>query len=162
MKISTRKLLRRVILLIPLVIMLWLLASIWEWRTGQRLFPWSAYQFCGDNPPKALPSTVKVGFYEEFPVPWRLEKLHQLDFPIKLAVAVTSRQEFDKLREEIVITYPQVQELYFWPLLAPEEGYYPGAWSDADAVERVAQDAEGLPTLWDLEMWRGRIDVSAG
>src|SRR5256885_1640665 len=103
--------LRRAILwAIPLALF-WLLASIIEWRLGTRLFPWSAYQFCGDQAPAALPTMAQVGFYEEFPVPWRLEKLKQVDFPFKLAVAAHSRAEFLKLRDEIQKTYPLAQEI---------------------------------------------------
>jgi hypothetical protein len=47
-----------------------------------------------------------------------------------------------------------VHDLFFWPLLSPREGYYPGTWSDAAAVERVAREADGLPVLWDLELPR--------
>src|SRR5262245_26153297 len=106
-----RRVLRRVLLWLPLLVLLWLAASIWEWRTGQRIFPWSAYQFCGISVPEALPPTIKVGLYEEFPVPWRLDKLRQLDFPVKLAVAATSREEFLKLRDGILQTYSQVREV---------------------------------------------------
>jgi hypothetical protein len=95
---------------------------------------------------------VRVGLYEEFPVPWRLEKLGQLDFPVTLAVAAPSRAEFLQLRDTISQTYPQVREVVFWPVLAQGEGYYPAPWSDAAAVRRVAAEAEGLPVLWDLEM----------
>ncbi len=151
---------RRLLLWLPLLVLLWLLASIVEWRTGQRLFPWSAYQFCGSSRPETLPATVQVGLYEEFPVPWRLDKLRYVDFPVKLAVAASSRETFLKLRSQVQQTYPQVREVYFWPLLSPEEGYYPGTWSDPDAVERVAQATEGEPVLLDLEMPRGQLGLS--
>ncbi len=89
-----------------------------------------------------------------------MEKLRLVDFPVKLAVAASSRQEFLQLRSQIQQTYPQVREVYFWPLLTPEEGYYPGAWSDPGAVARVAQAAEGEPVLWDLELPRGQLGLS--
>src|SRR5262245_18441376 len=104
----------------------WLYASIVEFQTGQRLWPWSAYAFCGLSQATTLPQTVRVGHYEEFPNPWRLAKLRQLDFPITLAVAARPRAEFLQLRETIRRTYPQVREVYFWPLLSPKEEYYPG------------------------------------
>src|SRR5690349_6909990 len=63
----------------------WLYASIVEFQTGRRLWPWSAYAFCGRSQPAALPQTVRIGLYEEFPNPWRLAKLGQLDFPVTLA-----------------------------------------------------------------------------
>jgi hypothetical protein len=144
-------------LLVVALGVIWLVDSVTEWRTGQHLLPWNAYQDCGDQAPAMLPETVKVGFYEEFPVPWRLNKLAKIDFPVKLAVAATSRDDFLKLRDSITQTYPQVSELYFWPLLSDAEGYYPGSWSDADAVERVAKEADGLPVLWDLERPRGQL-----
>lgn len=143
-----------------LLALLWLCMSIVEWRSGQRLFPWSAYALCGRSTPAKLPSTVRVGLYEEFPVPWRLDKLHQVNFPVTLAVAAPSRSDFLELREEILQTYPQVREVYFWPLLSHEEGYYPGAWSDSEGVRRVATEARGLPVLWDLEMPLGRMDLA--
>lgn len=141
-------------ILVVLLVMLtvWVLGSVDEMRTGRRVFPWSAYALCGQSVPQSLPTTVRIGLYEEFPVPWRLEKLRQIDFPVTLAVAAKSRAEFLALRETIQQTYPQVQEVYFWPLLSKEEGYYPGAWSDAAGVQRVALEADGLPTLWDSEM----------
>lgn len=109
------------------LLMAWLGASGFEWRTGQRLFPWSAYAGCGQSQPQSLPATVRVGLYEEFPVPWRLDKLTQVDFPVSLAVAAASRAEFLVLQASIQPAYPQVQTVYFWPLLSPAEGYYPGA-----------------------------------
>lgn len=39
-----------------------------------------------------------------------------------------------------------------WPILKKSEGYYPGSWSDTDAVERVAEESDGLPVLWDMEL----------
>ena len=50
-------------------------ASVREWRTGKRVWPWSAYALCGNSKPSALSLTVRVGLYEEFPIPWRLDKL---------------------------------------------------------------------------------------
>jgi hypothetical protein len=44
-----------------------------------------------------------------------------------------------------------VQTVYFWPLLAKEEGYYPGPWANAAAVQRLASETADLPVLWDLE-----------
>jgi hypothetical protein len=145
---------------LPLLVLVWIAASIWEWRTGQRIFPWSAYQFCGSQNPEWLPATVTVGLYEEFPVPWRLEKLRQVDFPVKLAVAATSREEFVKLRADILQAYPQVREVYFWPLLPQDEGYYPGTWSEPQGVERLAQASDGVPVLWDLELPRNQLQLS--
>lgn len=139
---------------------LWLMASFTEWRTGLRTVPWAAYEGCGDREPAVLPEVVRVGLYEEFPVPWRLDKLQQVDFPVKLALAAASRAEFLPIRDSVMATYPQVQEVYFWPLLTLEEGYYPGSWSNADAVERVAREADGLPTLWDVEVPRNQLGLS--
>jgi hypothetical protein len=95
---------------------------------------------------------VRVGLYEEFPVPWRLEKLERVDFPVTLTVAAPSRVEFLQLREQIEASYPVVEEVYFWPVLSHEEGYYPGTWSDPVGVRRVALEAADLPVLWDLEL----------
>ena len=102
--------------------------------------------------PASLPTTVQVGLYEEFPNPWRLAKLSQVDFPVTLAVAAQTRATFLELRESIQHDYPQVREVFFWPLLKPEEGYYPGPLSDPQAVRRVMEEAAGLPVLWDLEL----------
>jgi hypothetical protein len=140
--------------------LLWLGASMVEWTTGRRVLPWNPYANCGGSQPGTLPTTVRVGLYEEFPNPWRLERLHQIDFPVALAVAAPSRAAFLELRATILRDYPQVQAVYFWPLLRYEEGYYPGTWSDADAVERVAKEAEGLPMLWDLEVPLGHTSMS--
>lgn len=152
------------ILLLVLVVF-WLSMSYHELSTGERLWPWSAYALCGTSSGAVLPETVRIGLYEEFPNPWRLEKLRQVDFPVTLAIAASSREEFLSLRETIQHTYPQVREVYFWPLLTLEEGYYPGTWSNADAVERVINQTDGVPVLWDLELplplLRGEITLSA-
>src|SRR5581483_210629 len=132
--------------------LLWLAASCYEWGTGQRVLPWDPYAACGDNMPAKLPATVKIGLYEEFPAPWRLAQLRHVDFPVSLAIAAPSREVFLQLRETILHQYPQVREVFFWPLLKSTEGYYPGTWSDAVAVRRVAGETAGLPVLWDLEM----------
>lgn len=149
-----------VLFVLLVLVSLWLFISFTEWRTSRRIFPWSAYSFCGDSTPDALPEFVRIGLYEEFPVPWRLDKLEQVDVPVSLAIAATSRDEFLTLRDNISKMYPQVREIFFWPLLTHEEGYYPGSWSDADGVQRVASEANGLPVLWDLEMPLGRTDLS--
>ena len=139
----------------------WLYASLTELRTGRRLWPWSAYALCGTSQPSTLPQTVRVGLYEEFPNPWRLAKLQQLDFPVTLAVAAPSRQEFLQLRDSIRQTYPLVREVYFWPLLTVEEGYYPGPFSDPRGVQRLTAEAADLPVLWDLELPRGPVSSYA-
>jgi hypothetical protein len=149
-------------LVIVLLGLLWLRASIIEWRYGRRLFPWSAYAWCGQSVPETLPDSVRIGLYEEFPVPWRLNKLEQVDFPVTLAVAAASRAEFLELRDEIVTMYPQVREVYFWPVLSHEEGYYTGAWSDPDGVRRLAGEADGLPVMWDSEMPLGQTALELG
>jgi hypothetical protein len=130
----------------------WLAACVYEWGSGRRVLPWNSYADCSAAQPAALPPTVRIGLYEEFPAPWRLEKLEHINFPVTLAVAAPSRPVFLKLRDTIMRQYPQVREVYFWPLLTAREGYYPGAWSDARAIQRVAGEAESLPVLWDLEM----------
>ena len=65
----------RVILLLLLIPIVWIILSIVEMTTGQRVFPWNAYAGCGDSLPETVPETVRIGLYEEFPVPWRLDKL---------------------------------------------------------------------------------------
>jgi len=148
------------VLVCILLAICWLAASIFEWRSGQRVWPWSAYALCGTSMPATLPETVRIGLYEEFPVPWRLDKLQQIDFPVTLAIAAHSRAEFEGLRKNVLQDYPQVREVYFWPLLSHEEGYYLGGWSDADGIRRIAAEAEGLPVLWDLEMPLGQAELS--
>ena len=140
--------------------LLWVGASIAELGSGRRILPGNPYAGCGDSPVAALPSTVRVGLYEEFPNPWRLERLHLIDFPVTLAIAAPSRAVFLELRATIMRDYPQVREVYFWPLLSYDEGYYPGSWSSADGVKRVAGEAEGLPVLWDLEVPLGNTRPS--
>jgi hypothetical protein len=149
---SVRRLLMRTIGVTVGLSLAWLAACCYEWGTGRRILPWNPYANCGATKPAALPETVRVGLYEEFPTPWRLARLKHVDFPVTLAVAAPSRSAFLSLRTTILHQYPQVREVFFWPLLAKDEGYYPGTWSDAAALQRVAADAEGLPVLWDLEM----------
>jgi hypothetical protein len=147
-------------LIVVLPVAVWFAASVQEWRSGRRVFPWSAYALCGSSTATALPESVRIGLYEEFPVPWRLGKLELVDFPVSLAVAAPSRAEFLRLEEEILRTYPSVREVYFWPLLSQEEGYYPGVWSSVEGVRRLAGEAEGLPTLWDSEVPLGWEELS--
>jgi hypothetical protein len=71
---------RRRVLIVSSVLTLlsaafWFYASITEFQTGRRLWPWSAYALCGHTPPASLPQHVRIGLYEEFPNPWRLAKL---------------------------------------------------------------------------------------
>ncbi len=110
--------------------------------------------------PAGTPSTVRVGLYEEFPNPWRLAKLAQVDFPVSLAIAAPTREQFLALRETILRDYPQVGAVYFWPLLAPEEGYYPGPFSKPEAIRRVMGEATGLPVLWDVEVPPGLKQIA--
>jgi hypothetical protein len=140
--------------------LLWVAASVAELATGQRVLPWDAYGGCGYSRPATLPPTVRVGLYEEFPNAWRLARLRLVDFPVTLAIAAPSRKAFLELRAMILRDFPQVREVYFWPLLAYDEGYYPGTWSNTDAVRRVAGESEGLPVLWDLELPLGKTRPS--
>jgi hypothetical protein len=109
----------------------------------------------------SLPATVHVGLYEEFPNPWRLAKLAQVDFPVSLAVAAPTRDAFLLLRESIQRDYPHVRSVFFWPLLTAEEGYYPGPLSDPQAVRRVMAEAADLPVLWDLELPPGLKHIAS-
>jgi hypothetical protein len=149
---SPQRLLMRVMGFAVSLSFAWVAASVYEWGSNRRVLPWNPYASCGATQPDTLPATVRIGLYEEFPAPWRLEKLRHIDFPVTLAVAAPSHTVFLKLRDTITRQYPQVREVYFWPLLTAREGYYPGTWSDATAIQRVAGDAEDLPVLWDLEM----------
>lgn len=115
------------------------------------IWPWSGYVGCGTSRPATLPDSVRIGLYEEFPTPARLLKLRQVDFPVRLAVAATSREEFTRLKATLQQEYPQVQEVVFWPLLSLDEGYYPGTWSKGEAIKRIAREANGVSVLWDLE-----------
>jgi hypothetical protein len=142
--------------------LLWLSATVAEWVSGRRLLPWNPYAFCGTSAPAVLPETVRVGLYEEYPNPWRLARLRGIDFPVTLAIAAPDRATFWELRDDILRTYPQVREVYFWPLLAEAEGYYPGTWSDAAAIKRAAAEAANMAVLWDLEMPRDKKTVSFG
>ncbi|NOK57580.1 MAG: hypothetical protein GFH27_549303n154 [Chloroflexi bacterium AL-W] len=162
---TTWKVVRRIVFrsigVIVGLTLLWFGGHVVEWVTGIRILPWNPYAFCGDSESGPLPDTVRVGLYEEFPNPWRLEKLNQIDFPVTLAIAARSQEEF--LQQSIAIRqqYPQVREVYYWPQLAYEEGYYLGTWSDAAAIQRVAQDIDELPVLWDLEMPLNKSYISA-
>ena len=112
--------------------------------------------------PAGLPTTVRVGLYEEFPNPWRLSKLSQVDFPVTLAVAAQTRAVFLELRESIQRDYPQVREVFFWPLLKPEEGYYPGPLSDPQAVRRVEVDGAGKEDHFTPRSSTSKISVALG
>ncbi|MEP7356246.1 MAG: hypothetical protein ABI847_03340 [Anaerolineales bacterium] len=77
-----------------------------------------------------------------------------VDFPVSLAVAAPSRARFVELRNEILAAYPAVQDVYFWPILEQTEGYYAGPLSSPSGLKRAMSEAQGLPTLWDLEFPR--------
>jgi hypothetical protein len=131
----------------------WLYASVREMIWGERLLSWwDPYAFCGNTKPTALPDTVRIGLYEEFPVPWRWDKLSQIDFPVTVALAAPSVTEFEVIRAQVQDAYPVVQEIYYWPLLSKDEGYYPGPFSKAEAIERVTAGSDGLTVLWDWEL----------
>ncbi len=125
-------------------------------------FPYRAYLTCGSSQPATLPATVRVGLYEEFPAQERLAKLQQVDFPVSLAVTASSRQAFLQLREQILDGYPAVQEVYFWPVLTEEAGYYAGPLAQGHALQTAAAEADGLPTLWDLELPRAPASPAWG
>jgi hypothetical protein len=129
---------------------LWLGMAEISWRSGYAL-PFTPYWGCGTHPPATLPEEVRIGMYEEFPTDSRLAKLAMVDFPVNVAVAAPSRAAFEELRLRIMASYPQVRDVYYWPVLTGEEGYYPGTWSRADAIARVGNEAHGVPVLWDLE-----------
>jgi hypothetical protein len=150
----------RGVLVVLALALLWLGATMVEWVGGRRVLPWDPYASCGASTATTLPETIRIGLYEEFPDPWRLKQLSQVDFPITLAILAPSRAAFLERRAAILRDYPQVREVYFWPLLSDAEGYYPGTWSDAAAVERVAAEAADLPVLWDLEMPRDKTTIS--
>lgn len=117
-------------------------------------FPYRAYLTCGASQPATLPATVRIGLYEEFPAAERLAKLNLVDFPVTVAVTAASREAFLQLRDQLLDGYPAVQEVFFWPLLSPEAGYYPGPLAEHRALKAAAEAAEGLPTLWDVELPR--------
>ncbi len=143
-----------------LMLVAWIGLSIGEMITGFRVFP-DAYANCTLSTLSQVPTTVQVGFYEEFPHDsWRLERLKLIDFPFTLAIAAHSKTEFETFRTKIRAEYPYVKDVYFWPVLKPTEGYYPGAFSDLAAVERTKAEAEDVPTLWDLEVPPGMKHAS--
>jgi hypothetical protein len=149
------------LLLLLASMVFWLYASVREMIWGERLLAWwDPYAFCGNSEPVSLPATVRIGLYEEFPVPWRLDKLARIDFPVTVALAAPSVAEFEVVREQVQTAYPQVKEIFYWPLLSKEEGYYPGPFSQADAVERVTAGSEDLPVLWDWELPLGIPNVN--
>lgn len=117
-------------------------------------FPYRAYLTCGSSQPATLPATVRVGLYEELPAQERLARLQQVNFPVSLAVTAASRQAFLELRDQILDGYPAVREVYFWPVLPLEAGYYAGPLAQNRALRAAANEAQGLPTLWDLELPR--------
>jgi hypothetical protein len=136
-------------------------------------FPYRAYLTCGGSQPATLPATVRVGLYEEFPAADRLSKLNLVYFPVTVAVTASSREAFLQLRDQLLDGYPAVREVFFWPLLAPEAGYYPGPLAEHRALRAAAEAAEGLPTLWDVELprapaspawgdWQRNRDFAAG
>jgi hypothetical protein len=150
-RVRLRRWIQLVIALLLLPVLLILISFI-EMASGTRLLPYNPYRDCGTSMAIDLPDTVRIGLYEEFPVPWRLDKLAQVDFPVSLAIAATSRAEFMSMRETVMQQYSQVEFVYFWGILPVDEGYYPGAWSDSDGIQRLAQEANDLLTLWDAEM----------
>lgn len=125
-------------------------------------FPYRTYLACGGSQPAVLPSIVRVGLYEEFPAAERLAKLQQVNFPVSVAVSANSREAFLELRDQILDGYPAVREVYFWPLLPVESGYYPGPLAERQALRRAAEATEGLATLWDVELPRAPAQPAWG
>ncbi len=125
-------------------------------------FPYRAYLTCGSSQPATLPATVRVGLYEEFPAQERLAKLQQVDFPVSLAVAAASREAFLALRDQVLDGYPAVRDVYFWPVLPVEAGYYAGPLAENRALREAANAAQGLPTLWDVELPRAPAQPAWG
>lgn len=117
-------------------------------------FPYRAYLTCGSSQPETLPATVRVGLYEEFPAQERLARLQHVDFPVAVAVTAASRQAFLVLRDQILDGYPAVRDVYYWPVLPVDAGYYAGPLAQNRALRAAANEAQGLPTLWDLELPR--------
>jgi hypothetical protein len=125
-------------------------------------FPYRPYLACGGSQPAMLPATVRVGLYEEFPAADRLAKLQQVNFPVSVAVTASSRAAFLELRDQLLDGYPAVREVYFWPLLPVESGYYPGPLAERDALRQAAEETEGLATLWDVELPRAPARPAVG
>jgi hypothetical protein len=120
---------------------------------GRRVLPWNPYASCGTSTPTTLPKTVRIELYEEFPDPWRLRQLRQVDFPVTLAIAAPSRATFLERSAAIMRDYPKVREVYFWPLLTEAEGYYPGTWSNAAATVQPGLRGQAV-AVSALRVWR--------
>ncbi len=141
----------------------YVVSSAHEAATGERYFPYNfidSYAQCDTAKERELPQTVKVTFYEEFPNPWRLSKLQLVNFPFDIAVAAHSRKEFLSLQKEIHDNYPFAREIYYWPLIPLDQGYYPGALSDHKIISRTLNESHGLPILLDSEFKPGGPDIS--
>ena len=100
---------------------------------------------------------MNISFFEEFPSEQNLERITELNFPIKLYLAAPSLQDFYKW-EEKAEAYSQVTSVIYWPVLTAEEGYWFSPWADEKAVRRVFQeiekgaDSRPLSVMLDLEL----------
>lgn len=97
---------------------------------------------------------LQISFFEEFPTLENLHHLENVSFPTKLYLAASSTEEFKQLDLLITKSYPQVQEVIYWPILGQEEGYWISPWSNPEAMEKVFQEVhkENIPMMLDLEL----------
>ena len=96
---------------------------------------------------------MRFTLYEEYPTEENLARLSHIDFPVNLALAANSIDEFSELREKV---NGSVNKTHYWPLLTREEGYWPNPFAKKEALERIINEIndhkDELKVVWDAEL----------
>ncbi len=113
-------------------------------RSGVQIFP-GAF----------LIQKMRINFFEEFPTKENLRKLSLVDFPTTVYAAARNIKEFERIKRDCS-KYMYVQEVAYWPVLKPEEGYWFSAFSSTEGIERtikeLTKNERPLTVLWDAEL----------
>ncbi len=107
---------------------------------------------------------MKLSVFEEYPIAANLSHLEQLRrlarrgaTEIELFIAADSLDRFYTIADPLLDAYPFISVGY-WPLLAPEEGYWLSPFSAPQALTRLLHEltardtSERLLLLWDAEL----------
>lgn len=99
---------------------------------------------------------MQIDFFEEFPNNESLSKLNLISFKTNLYVAAKNAKKFLILKNKIKRSFKNVAEVFYWPILKVDEGYWMSAFSKTTALKRILNEIknsdEKLSVLWDAEL----------